>query len=72
MNFIPMGSTSLPFYYPVGSGTLHAKGLKMRTSLRPGYAIEYDYFDPQNLKPSLETKSIDNLFLPVKSTERQV
>jgi tRNA uridine 5-carboxymethylaminomethyl modification enzyme len=30
--------------------------------LRPGYAIEYDYYDPRNLKASLETKSIANLF----------
>ena len=38
------------------------KGLENAHILRPGYAIEYDYFDPQNLKPSLETKSIDNLY----------
>jgi NAD/FAD-utilizing enzyme apparently involved in cell division len=30
--------------------------------LRPGYAIEYDYFNPQSLKFSLETKSINNLY----------
>ena len=30
--------------------------------IRPGYAIEYDYFDPRDLKNSLETKSIDGLF----------
>ena len=29
---------------------------------RPGYAIEYDFFDPTQLKPSLETKKIENLF----------
>lgn len=29
---------------------------------RPGYAIEYDYFPPMQLKPSLETKIVDNLF----------
>jgi tRNA uridine 5-carboxymethylaminomethyl modification enzyme len=30
---------------------------------RPGYAIEYDFFDPRDLKPSLETKSLEGLFL---------
>ena len=30
---------------------------------RPGYAIEYDYFDPTQLKHTLETKKIKNLFL---------
>ena len=30
---------------------------------RPGYAIEYDYFDPTQLKPSLESKIIEGLFL---------
>ena len=29
---------------------------------RPGYAIEYDYFDPRDLSPSLESKNIQNLF----------
>src|SRR5690606_880991 len=29
---------------------------------RPGYAIEYDFFDPRDLKPWLETKAIENLF----------
>jgi hypothetical protein len=35
---------------------------RTRHILRPGYAIEYDYFDPRNLKSSLETKSIAGLF----------
>lgn len=35
---------------------------------RPGYAIEYDYFPPTQLKYSLETKLIDNLFLQARST----
>ena len=34
----------------------------MRILLRPGYAIEYDYFDPRGLKHSLETKVIQGLF----------
>lgn len=39
------------------------KGLENAHITRPGYAIEYDYFDPRNLKTSLETKSIPGLFL---------
>ena len=39
---------------------------------RPGYAIEYDYFPPTQLKFSLETKLIKNLFLPGKLMEQQV
>jgi tRNA uridine 5-carboxymethylaminomethyl modification enzyme len=37
-------------------------GLENAHILRPGYAIEYDYFDPRALKTSLETRSIDGLF----------
>ena len=54
-------STSLPFdvqYNLVRS----IKGLENAHILRPGYAIEYDYFDPRALKASLETKSIEGLF----------
>jgi tRNA uridine 5-carboxymethylaminomethyl modification enzyme len=54
-------STSLPFdvqYNLVRS----IKGLENAHILRPGYAIEYDYFDPRALKNSLETKSIEGLF----------
>lgn len=54
-------STSLPFdiqFKLVRS----IKGMENAHILRPGYAIEYDYFNPQNLKPTLETKSISNLF----------
>ena len=54
-------STSLPFdvqYSLVRS----IKGLENAHILRPGYAIEYDYFDPRALKTSLETKSIEGLF----------
>ncbi len=38
------------------------RGLEQAHILRPGYAIEYDYFDPRALKASLETKSIVGLF----------
>ena len=54
-------STSLPFdiqFQLVRS----IKGMENAHILRPGYAIEYDYFNPQALKPTLETKSIQNLF----------
>jgi len=38
------------------------RGFEQAHILRPGYAIEYDYFDPRDLKPSLETKAIQGLF----------
>ena len=38
------------------------RGLERAHIVRPGYAIEYDYFDPRNLRSSLETKSIHGLF----------
>jgi tRNA uridine 5-carboxymethylaminomethyl modification enzyme len=38
------------------------RGLEQAHILRPGYAIEYDYYDPRGLKPSLETKAIAGLF----------
>lgn len=54
-------STSLPF--DVQIEFIHTmKGLENAHITRPGYAIEYDYFDPQNLKPTLETKSINGLY----------
>lgn len=54
-------STSLPF--DVQLEFIHSmRGLENAHITRPGYAIEYDYFDPQNLKPTLETKSIDGLY----------
>ncbi|MEJ2423544.1 MAG: tRNA uridine-5-carboxymethylaminomethyl(34) synthesis enzyme MnmG [Candidatus Thiodiazotropha sp.] len=54
-------STSLPFdiqYQLVRS----MKGFAEAQILRPGYAIEYDFFDPRDLKSSLETKHIHGLF----------
>jgi tRNA uridine 5-carboxymethylaminomethyl modification enzyme len=60
--FYPNGiSTSLPFdiqYALVRS----MKGLENVHILRPGYAIEYDYFDPRSLKSSFETRQIGGLF----------
>jgi tRNA uridine 5-carboxymethylaminomethyl modification enzyme len=54
-------STSLPF--DVQLDLIHSiKGLENAHILRPGYAIEYDYFDPRGLKDSLESKAIDGLF----------
>ncbi len=60
--FYPNGiSTSLPFdiqYALVRS----IRGLENAHILRPGYAIEYDYFDPRALKSSFETRQIEGLF----------
>jgi tRNA uridine 5-carboxymethylaminomethyl modification enzyme len=60
--YYPNGiSTSLPFdiqYALVRS----MAGLENAHILRPGYAIEYDYFDPQQLKGSFETRAINGLF----------
>lgn len=60
--YYPNGiSTSLPF--DVQIDLVHSMlGLEKAHLLRPGYAIEYDYFDPRGLKASLETKQIDGLF----------
>ncbi|MSQ53998.1 MAG: tRNA uridine-5-carboxymethylaminomethyl(34) synthesis enzyme MnmG [Betaproteobacteria bacterium] len=54
-------STSLPFDVQLELVRSIA-GLENAHILRPGYAIEYDYYDPRNLKSSLETKSIGGLF----------
>ncbi|MCW8901294.1 MAG: tRNA uridine-5-carboxymethylaminomethyl(34) synthesis enzyme MnmG [Gammaproteobacteria bacterium] len=54
-------STSLPF--DVQLDLVHSiKGFENAFIMRPGYAIEYDYFDPQDLLPSLETRHMKNLF----------
>ena len=54
-------STSLPFDVQLEL-VRSIKGLERAHILRPGYAIEYDYFDPRGLKASLETKAIAGLF----------
>jgi tRNA uridine 5-carboxymethylaminomethyl modification enzyme len=54
-------STSLPFDVQLEL-VRSIKGLERAHVTRPGYAIEYDYFDPRGLKPSLETKSIAGLY----------
>ena len=54
-------STSLPFDVQLEFIRTMA-GLENAHITRPGYAIEYDYFNPQSLKPTLETKSIDSLY----------
>lgn len=54
-------STSLP--YDVQIKLIHSiEGLQNAHITRPGYAIEYDYFDPRNLKNSLENKTITGLY----------
>jgi len=54
-------STSLPFDVQVDL-VRSINGFEHAHITRPGYAIEYDYFDPRGLKASLETKAIDGLF----------
>ena len=54
-------STSLPFDVQVDF-IQSMKGFENAQIIRPGYAIEYDYFDPRDLKPSLETKHVHGLF----------
>ncbi|EGU60804.1 tRNA uridine 5-carboxymethylaminomethyl modification enzyme GidA [Vibrio nigripulchritudo ATCC 27043] len=54
-------STSLPFDVQVD--IVHSmKGFESAHIVRPGYAIEYDFFDPRDLKPNYETKFISGLF----------
>jgi len=54
-------STSLPFDIQLAL-VRSVKGLENAHILRPGYAIEYDYYDPRALKSTLETKAIQGLF----------
>ena len=54
-------STSLPFDIQLAL-VRTLPGLENAVIMRPGYAIEYDYFDPRELKFSLETKAISGLF----------
>lgn len=60
--FYPNGiSTSLPFDVQLEL-VRSMRGMENAFILRPGYAIEYDYFDPRGLKASLETRAIKGLF----------
>ncbi|MBD3754876.1 MAG: tRNA uridine-5-carboxymethylaminomethyl(34) synthesis enzyme MnmG, partial [Gammaproteobacteria bacterium] len=54
-------STSLPFETQMQI-VRSMKGLENARIMRPGYAIEYDYFDPRGLKPTLETRAIHGLY----------
>ena len=54
-------STSLPFDIQLAF-VRSMKGFENAWIVRPGYAIEYDFFDPRDLKSSLETKFINSLF----------
>ena len=54
-------STSLPFDVQMQI-VRSMKGLENARIVRPGYAIEYDFFDPRDLKPTLESKYIQGLF----------
>jgi tRNA uridine 5-carboxymethylaminomethyl modification enzyme len=54
-------STSLPFDVQMAL-VRSIRGLEHAHILRPGYAIEYDYFDPRGLKSTLETKAVRGLF----------
>ncbi len=54
-------STSLPFDVQLAF-IRSMKGFENAHITRPGYAIEYDFFDPRDLKPSFETRSLNGLF----------
>ena len=54
-------STSLP--YDIQQQFIHSiVGFENAHIVRPGYAIEYDFFDPRGLKPTLETKYVEGLY----------
>lgn len=60
--YYPQGiSTSLPFDVQLEM-VRSIRGLERAHITRPGYAIEYDYFDPRGLKATLETRAIEGLF----------
>jgi len=60
--YYPQGiSTSLPFDVQVAL-VRSIRGLENAHITRPGYAIEYDYFDPRGLRATLETRAIEGLF----------
>jgi len=54
-------STSLPFHRQI-EFIRSIRGFEKAEITQPGYAIEYDYFDPRDLKPTLETKYISGLY----------
>ncbi len=54
-------STSLPFDVQIAA-LRTIKGFERAHVTRPGYAVEYDFFDPRDLNHSLETKSVEGLF----------
>ena len=59
-------STSLPFDIQLAL-VRSMKGLESAHILRPGYAIEYDYFDPRALKSSFETRDVKGLFAGINA-----
>ena len=64
-------STSLPFDVQLAM-LQSVDGLEQVHMLRPAYAVEYDFAPPTQLQPSLESKKVENLFLPDKSMELRV
>ncbi len=63
LEFYPNGiSTSLPLDVQIKM-VRSIQGLEKAEIMRPGYAIEHDYVDPRQLKPTLETKLVENLYL---------
>lgn len=63
LEYYPNGiSTSLPFDVQIAF-IRSIKGLENAKLMKPAYAIEYDYFDPRNLKQNMECRSLEGLFL---------